>query len=195
MLHYNDAFYHDTLYHHGVKGMHWGIRRYQNKDGSLTKAGKKRYSYSPGDSVFISGKVSYDRPIDDNVKQVIDEMIRSGVKINIGDAPGADTRVQDYLASKKYQNVLVYSTDDKVRNNVGKWDVKYFRPQSGSNMTEREVRRLKDIAMTSASNKGFAISPSDDRPDSATALNISRLIGENKPVSVYNFDQEKYRYR
>lgn len=30
------------IYHHGVKGMHWGVRRYQNKDGSLTKAGKKR---------------------------------------------------------------------------------------------------------------------------------------------------------
>ena len=31
------------LYHHGVKGMHWGIRRYQNPDGSLTAEGKARY--------------------------------------------------------------------------------------------------------------------------------------------------------
>lgn len=35
-----------TIYHHGIKGMHWGIRRYQNKDGSLTLAGKNRYSIS-----------------------------------------------------------------------------------------------------------------------------------------------------
>ena len=31
------------LYHWGVKGMRWGVRRYQNKDGSLTAAGQKRY--------------------------------------------------------------------------------------------------------------------------------------------------------
>lgn len=32
------------LYHHGIKGQKWGVRRYQNKDGRLTAAGKKRYS-------------------------------------------------------------------------------------------------------------------------------------------------------
>ena len=36
--------YPDYLMHHGIKGMRWGIRRYQNKDGSLTNAGKKHVS-------------------------------------------------------------------------------------------------------------------------------------------------------
>ena len=36
----------NELQHFGIKGMKWGVRRYQNKDGSLTPAGKKRYDES-----------------------------------------------------------------------------------------------------------------------------------------------------
>lgn len=48
----------EILSHYGIKGMKWGVRRYQNSDGTLTSAGKKRYS----DEVYVS------RPCEDGKK-------------------------------------------------------------------------------------------------------------------------------
>lgn len=43
MRNYNSTLLNEELYHHGIKGMRWGVRRFQNPDGSLTKAGMRRY--------------------------------------------------------------------------------------------------------------------------------------------------------
>ncbi len=48
----------ETLSHHGIKGQKWGIRRYQNPDGTWTNAGKKRYGNSDGDAVGSPNKAS-----------------------------------------------------------------------------------------------------------------------------------------
>lgn len=48
----------EEIYHHGIKGQRWGIRRYQNPDGSLTEAGKKRYLNEDG-SFTKEGQKAY----------------------------------------------------------------------------------------------------------------------------------------
>ena len=47
----------DELYHYGIRGQRWGVRRFQNENGSLTDAGKKRYQR---DSVRGARKIAKD---------------------------------------------------------------------------------------------------------------------------------------
>lgn len=58
----NYILYDGELYHHGIKGQRWGVRRYQNSDGSLTAAGKKRYAVDEivreRDALKINSKTS-----------------------------------------------------------------------------------------------------------------------------------------
>lgn len=183
------------LHHHGIKGQKWGVRRFENVDGTLTQAGKERYGktkrkYQESDNVFVSGKVKYDLPLSGKIKKEIDKIIKANSNVLIGDAPGADTRVQEYLHSVGYKKVEVFTTDPEARNNVGNWKVNKIDASKYGD--EREARRQKDIAMTKASNKGLAISSKDDRPDSATSLNVQRMRDQGSKITVYDYKTGKF---
>lgn len=185
--------YYNSLQHYNRKGSHWYKHTYGKYQYQAKYARGRSPDYSKNDVVFVSGKVKFDKAIPNKVQEELDRAMRAGSKIIIGDAPGADTRCQDYLASKKYKNVEVYTTDAEARNNVGGWKVNKI--SGNGNTEERLVRRQKDIAMTNAATRGIAISSADDRPDSATALNIERLKQGNKGLTFFDYKSGEMEYR
>lgn len=183
----------ETLKHHGIKGQKWGVRRYQNIDGSLTNDGKNRYY---GQKVFISGTSKmqdkespyYRKELPQKVTNKIDGYIKKNEKIIVGDAPGVDSMVQDYLFSKKYKNVDIYCTGKDVRKNSDSerklnWKVKKI---DGGKFTvgSKEWHEAKDIAMSKVATKGLAIIL-ENGGASATRKNIDRLIADQKDISIF----------
>lgn len=181
----------DYLSHHGILGQKWGIRRFQNKDGSLTAAGKKHRQ----ETLFVSGSSKtqdkesgyYRRKLPRGVRKELDKAIKNNDKIIVGDAPGVDRQVQEYLNKKKYSNVEVYGPGKQVRYTANsKWKT---NPIDAPEFEEgsKEWLAKKDIAMAKAATKGLAVIL--DEGAKATRKNVERLIEQNKETQVYELSK------
>lgn len=61
----------DYLAHHGILGQKWGVRRYQNEDGSLTPAGQKRYNVQTAKAEYKNAKKAYKQALKASNKHIL----------------------------------------------------------------------------------------------------------------------------
>ena len=74
----------DTLAHHGIRGMRWGVRRYQNKDGSLTSAGRKKMAKLDREYSKLTGQKRTTESPNTRLSKMTDDEIRARInRINL----------------------------------------------------------------------------------------------------------------
>lgn len=137
------------LYHHGVKGQKWGVRRYQYADGSLTPAGRKRYANLQNGSTTskVARRVSaHTKETINNArtrltgKQYVDGYLNSGTTLH---------RIQ---TSENFEHFAFYAT-------YKKHDSEEYMGLFGKNLTSRvqaEARRAERAASKSGDETDVA---------------------------------------
>lgn len=73
-------------------------------------------------TIFVAGSINI-KNLDRQVRERLDRIIDSGFSIVVGDADGADSSIQSYLAGKQAQHITVFCSGENPRNNLGGWPI------------------------------------------------------------------------
>lgn len=134
------------LYHWGIKGQKWGVRRYQNKDGSLTAAGRKRYSDDPK---VVESKAAVKQASKDRTKALSDYN-KAYNKYYITPTKGNAKRLDESINNLKKAQSSLKSTKFKygVDKEAARLREKGYDNQNKSKHRQRLEEKYKELGLT-----------------------------------------------
>ena len=119
----------NELYHYGILGMKWGVRRYQNRDGSLTAEGKKRYDRDIAENLAKKKDSRIDTSSPDPNRWVREDVERSKRVVDSG---------SDLIRQAKSIERDTSPRSTKKRLNVSNMSDKELREKINRELLERQ---------------------------------------------------------
>lgn len=151
------------LMHHGILGMKWGVRRYQNEDGSLTEAGKKHYG--SGDIKNISDSKGYSRRLNDLDTAIARNRrkLDDNAKLNKKYSTKAD-KLSEKINAKNPMKGRVELTNPKLEKYKQKANESFKKAMEAKKMIDKGDQEIASI-LTKAKKEGYSISAKECRRD------------------------------
>jgi len=129
--------------------------------------------------VFIAGPRAISK-LNKRVEERLNNIYSMQMNVIVGDAAGVDKAVQDYFFRMKYENVSVYATQGKARNNIGSWKV--VNVEVEKKLKGFDFYAAKDIRMAEEADYGFMIWNGKSK---GTLNNVINLINGKKKTLIY----------
>ena len=131
------------------------------------------------DAVFLGGSRRIAR-LNESMRAKLDALVARGLWMVVGDANGADRALQQHLADRGYERVIVYAVTGLLRNNLGRWKVCSVDAPKGARGFD--LYSVKDVRMAKDASYGLMLWDGKSR---GTLENVRNLLAQGKPVAVH----------